>query len=702
MKTRSNLIMRTRWLSAFLSGLCMGISFSASAAMRQEDVFALSLEELLDMRITTASRLEESALVAPATVYVIDSHLIQRLGLRDLKDILRIVPGMDTFNPHFFLLGGQRGYVGHFSQTLLMINGREVNNLIAGNTFIANQFMTHNIKQVEIVNGPGSALYGANAVAGVINIITKDADPGFTGTELSATYGSHGTRRLGAVFAHQQDALRLSGSINYYESRGEDFSRFLSDTSKASPRAENNPYRWLPDEYGYRNDEQAYWISLRAEQHGFYAGIDLYQNRSGRGTAGIQWDYNQGEDHRDLSMSYVGYRHEDLWGGRMDVKAEYRYYHEKFWGNHTETDGPIVNPFTGRTTTFDTTREDIEAFRGFYSNKRSRGSDKHLALIETTLRLADWNTLIAGFSYENADVVGAAWSRTDGPHPAITPQQRRPAYKNYRWGVYAQDQAHFMDERLALTIGARYDRHERYGSTFNPRSGVVMRPVDSSIFKILYGQSFREPTVFEIQNSEGRIQPMTMQTAELGWHQFLGRHFKNEAVIYYNYSDDLIVADSTEIGGTSNRGTLNSYGLENQLNFRYGDWSGFANYTYSQGRLDEPETGRYTIYDLPRHKGNVALIYDILDNYSIGLLARYRGKVDTRYYGETHTVSDYLVCDLTLSANGGRWLGDSTRVDLMLKNLFDTDHYDSEPRVPSMIRHPQEGRSIFLQVTMTL
>lgn len=660
-----------------------------------EEMLDLPIEELLGITITTASKIAETADIAPATVYVITAEQIERLGLRDLKDVLALVPGVDTVNPHFFLEGGQRGFMGTFSQSLLLINGREMNNLIAGETFIANQFRTHNVRQIEIIAGPGSALYGANAVAGVINIITKDVE----GAEVAVSAGSWNTREVSAVFGETKGDTRIQGAASLYKSDGPDFTDFLSDTKRASPRAENNPYRHLPRQYGYASEEDAVSLSLLIENKGWYAGMEYYRHITGRGTSGIQWDYTRGEDYRELWMSYVGHKREGLFGGDVDAKAEYRYYWEQFWGNHTEGEGPLVNPRTGVTNTVDATIEDVEDYRGFYSNRRSPGSRKHVALTELTWRATENNTLIGGVQYEYADVIGAAWSRTNGVHPPIGEDQRRPEFSNGKVGVYAQDQIKLLDRELTLTLGARYEDHQEYGGTFIPRSGLVWQPVKESIFKLLYGRSFREPTVFELRNGPG-IQPMEMETYEIGWHQYLGRYFKNEAVVFVNRATDMIVADSTEVGGISNKGELDAEGFENQLNFNFGAVQGFLNYTFTEAERDEPEIGQLDVTDIPRHKANLAGWYEIGDSYSIGAVLRYRGDVDTEYDGRNVTIGDFAVLDLTFNVLKIDWFDVPAKLNLAVKNVFDTEYSDPEPRAPSVVENPQPGRSAFIQLVL--
>jgi outer membrane receptor protein involved in Fe transport len=668
--------------------------------MDLDSLLELSLESLFAVKIITASKVVESAMLAPSTAYVITAEHIQRLGLRDLKDVLTLVPGVDTVDPHFFLEGGQRGFMGTFSQTLILINGREMNNLIAGETFIAHQFRTHNVKQVEVINGPGSALYGANAVAGVINVITKTSDD-LDGFEVSSMVGPHNTLETAVSFGSESRGLKVWGSYAYYQTDGEDFSRYLSDTAKASPMAENNAYRRLPSEYGYENEARAIPITMHAEYAGFYVGMNYYQNVMGRGTSGIQWDYTQGEDYRELMMGYAGYNRKNLFDGKMDLSLEYRYYEERFWGNHTEGEGPLENPYDGTFKTDGITDVDIGAYRGFYSNKRSEGSTKHVAKYENTLRLGEDNVLVAGIDYELADVVGANWSRLDKPHPSIGTDQRRDAFNNWKWAVYVQDQQKLFGDRLILTAGLRYDDHERYGGTWNPRGGIVYRPVEATVFKLLYGESFREPTVFELL-SDTNIKPMTMQTYEFAWQQFFGKHVKNSVVGFYNTAKDMIVSDATELGGISNKGELEASGFENELSVNYGPFTGFANYTYTVSHLDDPTEGRYRVLDIPRHKANLGLMVDLPADLSLGLVSRYRSEVDTEYYGERVEIDDFITMDATLSMMKIPGMRADAHIDLIVKNVFDATYYDPEPRSPSVVMHPQEGQGLFVRLVMKM
>lgn len=680
----------------FIYFLSIGFSTVQAQILSQHELVGLSLDNLMSVEVVSSSKTLETTELAAATIYLITAEQIQKLGLRDLKDVLAIVPGVDISDNHLFLQGGQRGFMGPFSQSLLLINGREMNNLIAGETFISNQFRTHNVKQIEVIAGPASALYGANAVGGMINIITKtpvDVD----GAQIGLSFSEDNTQVFDITFGQEKNGWKIGGALSYYRTDGEDFSDFLSNTQLASPLAENNAYRHLPNQYGYDDDAMALPISLYVEKQGFYFGSDYYQNRTGRGTASIQWDYNNSEDYRELWLKYVGYQTDNLLDGKMGLRLEYRHYWERFWGNHTESTGALENPLTGETLTETATLTDVEAFRGYYSNKRSRGSRKHVALVESTYRLDKGHSLLMGISHEQSDVMSAAWSRTDGEHPSLNESNHLPEFKNYKTEGYTQYERRFLQDQLSLTLGARFVTHERYDNKFLPRIGVVYQPNKETVLKLLYGKAFREPLVFELSNNTA-IQPMEVDSYELGWHQyFLNRSLKNEAVIFFNEATDLIVSD--DVIAIANRGQLRSQGFEDVFHFQYKEVIGFLNYTY-MNTVETEERGITTeVYDIPSHKVNLALTYALTADTSLGVIGRYRSKVDTAYQDQIYTINDYTVWDLTLRTERlTAWLGQNASLAISAKNVFDKTYYHPEPRDANALQHLQEGRSLWLHL----
>jgi iron complex outermembrane receptor protein len=136
----------------------------------------LSLEQLGAVEVTTASKEPEQVWRTPAAIYVITQEDIRRSGATNIPEVLRLAPGLEvarTDSDHWAV--GVRGFGGQFSKSLLvMIDGRSVYSpLFAGVYWQVQDTLLEDIERIEVIRGPGGTIWGANAVNGVINIITK-------------------------------------------------------------------------------------------------------------------------------------------------------------------------------------------------------------------------------------------------------------------------------------------------------------------------------------------------------------------------------------------------------------------------------------------------------------------------------------------------------------------------------------------------
>jgi outer membrane receptor for ferrienterochelin and colicin len=191
------------------------------------DITELSLEQLLNARITTASRTSERANEAPATVYVISRNDIRARGYFCLADVLRDLPGMETVEQYYSEQGTLvpvRGVVGN-NKIVLLINGMRVNPPGGEELMLRNDLSVRFAEQIEVIYGPGSTLYGQDAISAVINI--KTGHPTETSAEALAAYGLHDTREVSGAFGTRLDSLvgpvALSGHLSL---RSSDFSNF--------------------------------------------------------------------------------------------------------------------------------------------------------------------------------------------------------------------------------------------------------------------------------------------------------------------------------------------------------------------------------------------------------------------------------------------------------------------------------------------
>ncbi|MBI3883784.1 MAG: TonB-dependent receptor plug domain-containing protein, partial [Sphingobacteriales bacterium] len=157
-----------------LSGYCVNAQQdTAKEALAFSD---LSLDKLMNIQVVTASGYMQTTAEAPSTITVITAQQIADRGYEQLEDALRDVTGIDMthvngYAPTLFYFRGMYG--AENLRALLMIDGVVENNILGSNDMAGPTYSLHNVKRIEIIWGPASALYGANAFGGVINIITK-------------------------------------------------------------------------------------------------------------------------------------------------------------------------------------------------------------------------------------------------------------------------------------------------------------------------------------------------------------------------------------------------------------------------------------------------------------------------------------------------------------------------------------------------
>jgi len=171
---------------------------------KQKNIYDYSLEELLNIEICTAAKCEQRIMEAPSSVTIITSEDIERYGYQTLEDVLKSIGGFYVSNDRNYGYVGVRGFsrpTDYNNRILLLLNGHTLNDRVYGSAFIDATVgidLSH-IERIEIVRGPGSALYGTSAMFAVMNIITKpgaDVD----GLKLSIETGSYGRIQGGLAF----------------------------------------------------------------------------------------------------------------------------------------------------------------------------------------------------------------------------------------------------------------------------------------------------------------------------------------------------------------------------------------------------------------------------------------------------------------------------------------------------------------------
>lgn len=403
----------------------------------------------LDAVTVTATRTEQVPEMVPPAVQTIDREEIAGSGAGNIRDVLAAETNMiltsSRFGGHNLILRGM-----DTDKSLILINGRRVANEASaaglGNAMALDRINLFNVDRIEIASGPASALYGSDAMGGVINIITLTPEkPEVTvgleaGSETTANWWHADTGRIG----------KFSAS---FDARFDKYRRDL-----------------LPDDdLGHGNDtSQNYNAALQYEldeDSRIRAWSDYFSEhmKSGSSDAFTSRDYRQ----KNYGLSWEGSRSQNSW----QVSA---YASQFSWGSRDQTE-------TG-TSSFNKDRNRLWRME-----------------VRDTLKAGDHHQISAGLEYEKDHIRGTGLG-TGGDHPYIEwdGMEGRPASEKKMdiWSAYVQDEITWGKWFAAPAV--RYDRHSVYGGHYSPRIGLTYRAGPRFRLKANYGDGFKAPEVMQL------------------------------------------------------------------------------------------------------------------------------------------------------------------------------------------------------------
>src|ERR1700693_3139417 len=244
-------LVAARFVGRTMLASFMTVFLAANGAAQSQqsvpDVTALSMEDLMNIQVTSVSKRTQKVADAAAAIFVITQEDLRRSGATSIPEALRLVPGLEVarIDENKWAIGS-RGFNGRFdNKRLVLIDGRSVYTpLFSGVYWNIQDVMLEDVERIEVIRGPGATLWGANAVNGVINIITKPAKS--TQSALAAAGG--GTETLGS------GSVRYGGSLSkstYYRAYAKYFNVAESTDLSTGRRAYDN---WDALRGGFRTD----------------------------------------------------------------------------------------------------------------------------------------------------------------------------------------------------------------------------------------------------------------------------------------------------------------------------------------------------------------------------------------------------------------------------------------------------------------
>ncbi len=706
-------------------GLLGGLLLAGSVYAESSAVETVPTELLFFAEIPTvsiAAKSEESLLAASGTVYVITEEDIKRYGWRDMKDILKAIPNMDLMWQYNWLNGGQRGFTGNFSGTLLLIDGREVQNLLASEAFMTNDFPAHRIKRVEVLQGPNSTLYGGNATQGVINIVTKFGDKEDKDVaRAEVLYGEVDTEQVAGVYKKNGKDWELGFSASEFKSKQnwKKLAEFAGNNDLFS-RSPKDPLRYNGVPL-FRNSEQSWTVDLYARFLDVYGGYNFFKETNTAGLEYVKYAYNNNEARRGYRQVFLGYRF-SLLAESLKGFVEYQNVAEdEQWILDTPTNA-------GTATSFDTLQERVHS-ESFEDTSRHRvtGQLDYTGLPGNHVIVGyDWWRLkIDDFRVQqdavytdiNSDTIAAGW-----------PVDKETTNKN---SVFAQDTFMLLSDALKITLGIRYNKQDFTNDSVLPRASVVYMVTPDSAVKLTYGRAFRPPNIFEYQGMDNGVQldSQVMNMGELNYSQNAtlgGVKLTNIAAAYVMeatnlYSKVYVGGGAGQLSGWKTQVTSGAFkvrGFEDMLRFGLEKFTGFVGFRYAL-----PDKTRVADQDvvkgIPLTKVKLGLAYDFLEYLSAGLFVDHWAEtfIEANKYPlvyttdaagqavpetEVYTVPAWTCINLNLNVGSFKLEGAEALFSLSVENLLDTQYYHGNVRGTSPVQFLQPPRTFLGKVTFTL
>lgn len=563
--------------------LLLAAPAAAGSIAEEEDFFSLeksSLEELLNLKTSVATRSAVSLRETPGLVTVITREEIQASGARDLVDVLSLVPefefGVDVQNN----LGlGVRGVWANEGKVLLMWDGQTYNETLYS-TIQFDRFPVDQIEEIEIIKGPGSSIYGGFAETAVINIRTRSPQ-GLKGSEAYAGLGLGGGSRQYAGYSFARAYAGGEISAKAFLGSGQRSGRRYADFSGNS----------------YSMDGAS---GLRPRN------INLYAARGGSSARLILDGYSLDERDHYTSVLSTGETRIDF----PALFAEFKHSVETAPGLTLE---PKVNYMRSRAW-----HEDDDHFP--YDKRLMR-----LTLGLTAFYKGGGADLLAGGEYFHDDAqIGALTSDASASYSG---QRRdRAHYDNHAF--YAQGS--FELDFARLTAGARYDRNSHYGASLVPRVALTRLLGDFNL-KAIYSQAFRAPGIENIRLNPG-INPEKSVSEEVeAGYKASDSLFISANAFHTAIKRPIVFTVVNNAETYANYGRTGSRGLGAGLKYKRGNLRADAGYVYQETHCNTvdvyavPGHGTYMLA-FPRHKFTLNASVPLSAGFSLNPSAAYVSK----------------------------------------------------------------------------
>ena len=599
--------------------------------------------------VVTATRTEKPAFEIASSVSVIDSAEITNSNSASVFDLLKNVPGLSFTRQggngslsNIYIRGANAG------QSLVLIDGVEVNlTSDPSGVYDFSELPVDNIERIEVLRGPQSTLYGSDALAGVINIITKKGE-GPSKLSLSAEGGSYNTYK--ALFGLNGSLKRLQYSLTMSRTGSDGF----SNASSAYGNTEKDGYHFnnLSSVLGYQLNKITQ-INLFTRYTKSKSDYDRFGGKYGddptyvfnqeefsiRGEGGLK--LLEGKWDQKFGLSFI----RNVRDYSFDTSATSHFYpsyiYDYSWSN-----------YDGRKYKLDWQND----FRINQSNLLTFGAE-----YEIEQSASEYYALNYIPDPDNPDIISAI-----------------PERESNTTGIFLQDQIN-LEERFFTTTGIRFDHHNRFGSQFTYRfSQAYMLWATGTKFKGTIGSGFKAPSLYYLYDpayGNESLKPEKSFGWELGIEQYLfGKGISIGATYFHNRFTDMFGFDYVTFKTININKALTEGAelyldakLNNELNVK-------INYTYTDARDISTNSPDYDkkLVRRPENKTGIYADYRFNSKADINtemIWAGPREDIDFMTYQRV-TLKSYVLINLA----GHYDLFDFLRLNVRVENLLDTDY----------------------------
>jgi len=622
----------TLWLIYIFVFLCIsGISFDLKSAEINEEFFDMSLEQLSDINITSVAKKPQKLSLAAASIFVINQEDIKRSGVTTIPDALRMVPGVQVakLDANKWAIS-IRGFNDIFSNKLLVLmDGRSVYSPFFGGAYWDTvDTILDDIERIEVIKGPGGTLWGANAVNGVINIITKHAKDS-SGLLINALVGNEERGQLN---------IRYGGEIN------QDTQYRIYAKGFEKDEAKDGVDDWRQGRLGFRVDSE---VALKDK---FTLQGDIYAGEEG-----------------ERAVSEITTAPFGTFASKTDVFGANILF--RWQRNLSENSGFILQTY------YDYTEREH-----FYIKDQREIVDIDF---QHRFQLFKQQEIIWGLGFR---YIGDEVSK--GTLMSLSPQQR----SDQIYSGFVQDEISLIDEQLILTLGTKVEHNSYTGFEYQPSARLLWKPFDLHSFWGAVSRAVKVPNRMEQDATIQRtmlsptlalniygsrdMDAEELIAYEIGY-RFLGKAFTFDSSFYYNEYDNLRSLEQ----GTSTPGIIplvidnqlygEVYGVELAASWQVNNsWRLNAGYSYTQMQLHLREgsvdkTEEFDEGDTPHHQTTLRSLWQMSKSWQLDTALRY---VDMIKNGrEKEAVDSYIAVDIRLA-----WQAyDALEVSFVGQNLFD-------------------------------